>query len=139
MSGDVSDDKSPLPMRFGYGQRWNEASGKLDSPQSKGIGFYGPLEIAPGNIASEYSGDSEIGQYPNVAPGMTPQQIGTVLMAARMEQPVPRSEAQFAENAARQRIAQGKSPFFDQRVDPYPKWSPDQHWQEPAIMPKGKY
>jgi hypothetical protein len=55
----------------------------------------------------------------------------------KMEQPVPRAEAKFAEEAARKRIAQGKSPFFDQRVDTYPKWSPEQHWQEPAIMPKG--
>ena len=123
-----------LPMRLPYGQRWNEATQRFDSPQNKGIGFYGPLNNGPNDIASEYSTGSEIGDYPSIAQNMPPVLLAKALSAARFHQPVLPEVADFAENSARTRMANGSSPFFDQKTDQYPAWSPDQYWPAPAIM-----
>lgn len=126
-----------LPMRLPYGQRWNEATQRLDSPQRKGIGFYGPIQVgAPDNIASEYSAGSDIGDYPSVAPNMPRHLLAQTLTAARFGQPVPAPAADFAENAAKGRIANGRSPFWEQGKDPYPAWSPEQYWPRPKVMPE---
>jgi hypothetical protein len=57
------------------------------------------------------------------------------LNAARFDAPVPEEADKFAHNKAAERKAAGRSPFYEPGKDPYPKWSPDQYWEKPAIMP----
>ena len=57
--------RDTLPMRISsYGQRYNPATGRLDSPESKGIGFAGPLTQGD-HVVSEYSSDRDF-QYPTI-------------------------------------------------------------------------
>ena len=132
----LQTDRGALPMRFSYGPRYNPSSDRMDSPQLKSTGFYGPLTIGPDNVASEYSIGSEIGEYPSIAQNMPPNLLAQSLSAAAFHQPVPGPAADFAERAAANRMSQGRSPFWEQGKDPYPAWSPDQHWEKPAIMPE---
>lgn len=139
----LSEDLSPLPMRFSWGPRYNPSTNKMDAPDLKGVGFYGPQSLGiGGDIAGEYASNDMINgvnrDYPEMVPGMSPQQLGTVLAAAKMHQPVPRAIDDIAYKHAKERVNAGKSPFWDQRIDKYPAWSPDQHWEKPAVMPKGK-
>jgi hypothetical protein len=140
----------PLPMRLPYGQRWNQETGKLDSPESKGIGFYGPLTNMGDHIVSEYSVDDRINgkpvQYPTVAPGMSPEQIRRLLQTEHLQSlqpggssvPMPHDIADLAYESAKGRVSQGQSPFFDPRIDPYPQWSPEQQWPSPyGLLPLG--
>jgi hypothetical protein len=121
-----------LPMRLPYGQRYNDASGKLDSKDAKSFGFYGPLKVPSGDIASEYSGSAPINgktvDYPNIFPGMNQKQLAEVLMAAHLHQPVSPQTSDAAYDSAANRVSKGKNPFWDPRVDPFPRWSPEQDW-----------
>jgi hypothetical protein len=123
-----------LPFRP-YGQRWNEETQKLNSPERKDIGFYGPVSVGEGDhVASEYSRNHNGIAYPSIAANMPKHLLTQALNAARFNAPVPEESDRFAYNIAKQRLAQGRSPFYEAGRDPYPKWSPEQHWEEPAVM-----
>lgn len=112
------------PMRFAYGPRHGSSA-------LKDIGFYGPISTGGRDVASEYSMDDDIGQYPSVAADM-PERLKTqALNAARFHANVPREAADFAYDKARERLGQGRSPFYEPGRDPYPAWSPDQNWEKP--------
>ena len=128
----VDHDDRPaqrLPMRQ-YQPRFNAASGKFDAPQNKDIGFYGPMRTSGNNVASEYSMDADIGQYPSIAADMPEDLRRQAFGAARFEQHVPQAAADFAYNKAKERMAAGRSPFYEPGRDPYPKYSPDQYWDD---------
>lgn len=127
----MSDDDT-LPLRFPYGQRYNPKTNRLDSPESKGIGFKGPLKQGD-HIVSEYSSDRDI-QYPSIYEGITPADIAAVMLAERIGRAPPRDVDQRAYEAAQRRVKQGRSPFFEQGKDEYPAWTPDQDWAAPAVM-----
>lgn len=136
MARQEEPDRVALPMRP-YEQRWNEATHEFNSPERKDIGFYGPVSVGPGDhVASEYSRDSDIGQYPTVAADMPEHLKVQALNAARFNAPVPEEADRFAYAKAAERMAQGRSPFYEPSKDPYPKWSPEQYWEKPAIMPE---
>ena len=118
-------------MRLPYGQRYNPETDRLDANDAKGIGFRGPVSNGD-HIVSEYSSDRDI-QYPSVYNGISDADLASVLMAERLHRPAPREVDDRAYTAARDRVSRGQSPFYDGRVDPYPAWSPDQHWEEAAI------
>ena len=145
-------DKIPLRP---YEPRWNESTGKFDSPQNKGIGFAGPLkQRGADHVVSEYSRDEDF-QYPTIHSGMSAADRAAVMEAERLSEPkyqgddiiserlnraqkpfdIPQDVDRRAYEAAKERIQAGRSPFFEQGRDPYPAWSPEQHWEEPAIMP----
>jgi hypothetical protein len=124
-----------LPLRP-YGTRYNEETHNFNTPESKDIGFYGPVSVGDGDhVASEYSRGSDIGQYPSIAADMPEDLKVQALNAARFNAPVPEEADKFAYNKAAERKAAGRSPFYEPGKDPYPKWSPDQYWEKPAIMP----
>ena len=124
-----------LPLRP-YGTRYNEETHNFNTPESKDIGFYGPVSVGEGDhVASEYSRGSDIGQYPSIAADMPEDLKVQALNAARFDAPVPEEADKFAYNKAAERKAQGRSPFYEAGEDPYPKWSPNQYWEKPAIMP----
>ena len=119
-----------------YGTRYNEETHNFNTPESKDIGFYGPVSVGEGDhVASEYSRGSDIGQYPSIAADMPEDLKVQALNAARFDAPVPEEADKFAYNKAAERKAQGRSPFYEAGKDPYPKWSPNQYWEKPAIMP----
>lgn len=145
-------DKIPLRP---YEPRWNESTGKFDSPQNKGIGFAGPLkQRGADHVVSEYSRDEDF-QYPTIHSGMSAADRAAVMEAERLSEPkyqgddiiserlnraqkpfdIPQDVDRRAYEAAKERIQAGRSPFFEQGRDPYPAWSPEQHWEEPAVMP----
>ena len=125
----ISHPKSEeLPMRLPYGQRYNEKTGELDSPESKGIGFRGPLSQGD-HIVSEYSADRDI-SYPSIYEGIDKNDLANVMMAERLEAPPSKDVDQRAYEAAKRRTSEGKSPFFELGKDKYPEWSPDQDWPE---------
>jgi len=125
----ISHPKSEeLPMRLPYGQRYNEKTGELDSPESKGIGFRGPLSQGD-HIVSEYSAERDI-SYPSIYEGIDKDDLANVMMAERLEAPPSKDVDQRAYEAAKRRTSEGKSPFFELGKDKYPEWSPDQDWPE---------
>jgi hypothetical protein len=124
-----------FPLRP-YGTRYNEETHNFNTPESKDIGFYGPVSVGDGDhVASEYSRGSDIGQYPSIAADMPEDLKVQALNAAKFDAPVPEEADKFAYNKAAERKAAGRSPFYEPGKDPYPKWSPDQYWKKPAIMP----
>jgi hypothetical protein len=123
----------PLPMRFGYGQRYNSQTDRLDAADPKGIGFRGPVSNGD-HIVSEYSTDRDF-QYPSVYSGISDADLASILTAERMHMPSPADVDQRAYTAAKSRVNAGRSPFYEQGRDPYPAWSPNQHWDAPAVMP----
>ena len=119
-----------------YGTRYNEETHNFNTPVSKDIGFYGPVSVGEGDhVASEYSRGSDIGQYPSVAADMPEDLKVQALNAAQFDAPVPEEADKFAYNKAAERMAAGRSPFYEPGKDPYPKWSPNQYWEKPSIMP----
>lgn len=143
----------PLPMRFSYGPRFNEASGEFSAPDQKGIGFFGPMMVTgPSDVASEYSRadkmNGKLTSYPTIYPGMPPAQLGAAMQTIRMNTPqgpqlgpvqkpnipVPLAVDNAAYDAAKARVNAGRSPFWEQGRDPYPAWSPDQYWEAPYGM-----
>lgn len=129
----LSRNNDKLPMRFSYGPRYNPETNKMDSQQLKDIGFYGPITVGPGDIASEYSTGSDIGEYPSIAKNMPKELLAQALSAAAFHQPVTEDANRYAEETARKRLISGISPFYDPKYDPYPEWSPNQYWEKPAI------
>lgn len=126
--------KMTPPLRQPYGQRYNSKTGKLDSAESKSFGFFGPLSLPNGDIASEYSSSAPINgrevDYPTIAEGMPQHLLQAALTAALLQKPPPPEVADFAYDAASRRVKQGKSPFWTPGVDQFPKWSPDQNWPD---------
>lgn len=134
-SKEPSDERGSIPMRFSWGPRYNPTTNKMDAPDLKGVGFYGPMGIGGNNVAGEYGRtdmiNGQLRNYPSVYQGMKPQQLATVLMAARLHAPVPREIDDMAYAKAKERVNAGRSPFWEQGRDPYPQYSPDQYWEAP--------
>lgn len=128
--GGPAEEQQTLPLRP-YEPRYNPKSGKLDAADRKDIGFYGPVKIGPGKVASEYSADADIGQYPLIAADMPEHLKVQALNAARFDAQVPEEAAEFAYKKAKERISKKRSPFYEPGKDPYPEWSPEQHWEKP--------
>jgi hypothetical protein len=107
-------------------RRWNPDTQKMDGPP-KGWGFFGPLARTDGATMSEYSIDSDINgkrvSYPSLVPTLTKDEVRAVL-SSKDGQKLPDSVYQKAEDWARTRIAQGKSPFAE--PDEEGKYSPGQ-------------
>lgn len=154
--GLLNSVEGPLPMRYSWGPRYNPQTNRMDAPDLKGVGFYGPQSLGVGNqIAGEYGRtdmlNGQLRNYPTMFDGMDPRQMATALMVARMntrsgEQlgpvntpnvPVPQALDDAAYAAAKARVNAGRSPFWEQGKDAYPAWSPDQYWEAPYGM-RGK-
>lgn len=139
-------------MRQSWGPRYNPSSNKMDAPDLKGVGFYGPQSLGQGEqIAGEIGRtdviNGQVRNYPTIYQGMPQGQLGTMLMYGRMMPthdqlgpvqkpplPVPQSIDDAAYAAAKGRVNAGRSPFYEQGKDPYPAWSPDQFWEAPYGM-----
>ena len=128
-----------IPLRP-YEPRFNPKSGKLDSADRKDIGFYGPIKNPmTDHEITEYSSDRDF-QYPTVYEGMSDKDRAAIMMAERLGRNAPKGALADVDDRAyaqaRKRKAKGRSPFYEPGKDPYPKWSPEQHWDEPYGMPK---
>ena len=132
-------ERVSLPLRP-YEQRFNPKSGKLDAAERKDIGFYGPIKNPmTGHEITEYSSDRDF-QYPTVYEGMSDKDRAAIMLAERLGKNAPKGALADVDDRAyaqaKKRKAQGRSPFYEPGKDPYPKWSPEQHWDEPYGMPK---
>lgn len=98
---------------YGYGRRWDEATQSFSGP-NKGLGYFGPLKNVSGQTQSEFSIDEEINgknvSMPTLVPTLTKAQVQT-LLSLKEGQPIPQDIVAKAVAYAKQRIAQGKSPF----------------------------
>ena len=92
---------------YGYGKRYK-------SNDYKGLGYFGPLQTPSGDTLSELSLDSVINgkqvQYPSVVPTLSADELKSILN----KQQITDSIAAKALAHAKQRIAQGRSPFADE-------------------------
>ena len=148
------ENSDQLPLRMNYGVRHG-------SNDLKDIGFLGPLRQGPDKI-TEYSSEKDF-QYPSVYEGITPKDLAAVMFHERITSPKYRGEDIISERlneaeekkpvsekipfpedvddrayaAAQRRVQEGRSPFYEPGRDPYPKWSPAQEWDEPAMKAFG--
>ena len=92
---------------YGYGKRYK-------SNDYKGLGYFGPLQTPSGDTLSELSLDSVINgkqvQYPSVVPTLSADELKSILNKQRITDSI----AAKALAHAKQRIAQGKSPFANE-------------------------
>lgn len=128
-----------IPLRP-YEPRFNPKSGKLDAADRKDIGFYGPIKNPmTDHEITEYSSDRDF-QYPTVYEGMSDKDRAAIMMAERLGKNAPKGALDDVDDRAyaqaKKRKAKGRSPFYEPGKDPYPKWSPEQHWDEPTGMQK---
>lgn len=128
-----------IPLRP-YEPRFNPKSGKLDAADRKDIGFYGPIKNPmTDHEITEYSSDRDF-QYPTVYEGMSDKDRAAIMLAERLGKNAPKGALSDVDDRAyaqaQKRKAKGRSPFYEPGKDPYPKWSPEQHWDEPTGMPK---
>jgi hypothetical protein len=107
------------------GRRFNQESGKMDSPYFKGLGYFGPLENAAGDSMTEWSRDeslwpdSPLIQYPLLVPKLSQDQVRWILNKGfkgntNNDPSWDRIMSEIngvAADHARMRISQGLSPF----------------------------
>lgn len=144
----AGENSDQLPLRMNYGVRHG-------SNDLKDIGFLGPLRQGEDKV-TEYSSERDF-QYPSVYEGITPEDLAAVMFHERISAPKYRGDDDMSERlneaqkkipfpedvddrayaAAQRRVQEGRSPFYEPGRDPYPKWSPDQEWDEPAVRSYG--
>lgn len=92
---------------YGYGPRF-------ETGEPKGLGYLGPLQRPDGTVMSEFSTgvniDGKEVQIPAIVPTLSKDEISG-LLTAREGEPLPASVIAKATAYAKERIAQGKSPF----------------------------
>lgn len=92
---------APIPENFG----------KRPDGSEKGLGWYGKLPYASGGVATELSADSIIDgkqvYYPLLVPGLTPEEMKHLLSGGKPTNAI----YDKAEQHAKWRLKQGKSPF----------------------------
>lgn len=82
----------------------------------KGLGFFGPLQTADGNVMTEFSVDDESGQYPMVVPTLTRAELGSLLAGQEPTEAMYMKARAFADK----RRAAGLSPFIGEGELRYP-------------------
>ena len=89
---------------YGFGNRYN-------SNMPKGTGFYGLVARPDGvNVSTELSVNNGHGEIPSMVPGLTPNELQSILTAKENQQ-FPESVYRKAEQHANLRRLQGQSPF----------------------------
>jgi hypothetical protein len=94
---------------YGYGDRY-QSPNDPNPPRPKGRGFYGEVKRPDGGISTELGVDTGRGEIPAMVPGMTRNEMNSVL-SARDGQAFPDSVYQKADSYAAFRLLNGKSPF----------------------------
>ena len=110
-----------LGPNYGYGARFNSATGQTDSPFNKGVGFLGDMAIKGADdevggmtelSRSAYLGGRELVDYPLIVPTLTESQVKWLVSEGwKGRQEIPEDIERAAADHARKRINAGKSPF----------------------------
>lgn len=107
LNAGVQAFKSAGQPDYSYGPRF-------ESTAPKGLGFLGPLQRPDGSVMSEFSTGVEIDgkevQIPSIVPTLSREEVQSLLTAKEGE-PLPAAVVQKATAFAKQRIAEGRSPF----------------------------
>jgi len=108
MSFNVNANPTMLGMQngqpnYGYGNRYG-------SNQPKGLGYYGEIQRPDGGYSTELSVDVGGGDIPALVPGLSPNELQSILTAKDGEK-FPESVYRKAEQHANLRRLQGQSPF----------------------------
>ena len=120
------------PNFYGGSPRHNVATGQVDSPFNKGLGYFGPLTLDndPGGSMTEYSRTSNFEgtdvEYPLLVPTLTRDEVQWLRVNADTADPstIPPSIARKAEDHAKKRMREGQSPFAsvdEQNLEQYPE------------------
>ena len=120
------------PNFYGGAPRHNVATGKMDSPFNKGLGYLGPLTLDndPGGSMTEYSITSGFDgtdvEYPLLVPTLTRDEVQWLQanVGGEARPTIPPSIERKAADHAIMRMQQGKSPFAsadEQNLEQYPE------------------
>lgn len=120
------------PNFYGGSPRHNVATGQVDSPFNKGLGYFGPLTLDndPGGSMTEYSITSGFDgtdvEYPLLVPTLTRDEVQWLQanVGGESRPTIPPSIQRKAADHAMMRMKQGQSPFAsvdEQNLEQYPE------------------
>jgi hypothetical protein len=109
---------SPLAQLGAYGDRFNDNTNRYGGAGLKGDGWFGPIPLSNGEVATEYSSADKFGTnryigFPTNPPTLTPMELMRWKQAASAHAEVPNDIYEKAREFAKQRLDMGLSPFVE--------------------------
>jgi hypothetical protein len=128
------------PNFYGGAPRHNVATGKMDSPFNKGLGYFGPLALKDGSM-TEYSRTSSFDgtdvEYPLLVPTLTRDEVQWLQthVGGNVKLTIPPSIERKAADHAMMRMQQGQSPFASADEQNLEQYSELPRTAQPAQVP----